>query len=369
MKILKYSFIILILVHIDIWGQWEEIHLADTSYIVQADAYNSVLGVKTSDDKTFISLDSGDSWQNVSLSDTNLNNYVDKGTNFFKLFGKFYVKKNGTWYQMFAYFPFDEAILVDTTLIRIQTYGGLHGSYQVVSRGSINNYSLINYSGNNYFQVVWTECLTDIPCHTLLFYANNIYLASSNGIYLSSDFGISWNQIGLKNEAIRILVLSNTNLIAETYNGFFKSLDGGYNWSAINLGLDNIDDLKLCGDNLIAITKLSYQHYRIWKRPFNDVITNIKEKQVLPDKYSLSQNYPNPFNPTTKIKYDLPKSGHVILKVYDILGRELTTLVNEEKPAGSYEVRFNGSNLSSGIYFYKIQAGDYTSVKKMVLIK
>ena len=83
----------------------------------------------------------------------------------------------------------------------------------------------------------------------------------------------------------------------------------------------------------------------------------------------LYQNYPNPFNPTTKIEYSIPKTSFVTLKVYDILGREVVMLVNEEKSVGNYKAEFNGSNLSSGIYFYKLQAGDYTSVKKMVLLK
>ena len=91
-------------------------------------------------------------------------------------------------------------------------------------------------------------------------------------------------------------------------------------------------------------------------------------------EFSLSQNYPNPFNPVTKIKYSIPQNlrretGNVSLKIYDVLGREITTLVNEEKPAGEYEVEFNGSNLPSGIYFYQLNAGVFTETKKMILLK
>jgi hypothetical protein len=85
--------------------------------------------------------------------------------------------------------------------------------------------------------------------------------------------------------------------------------------------------------------------------------------------YRLSQNYPNPFNPTTKISYSLPKSSLVQLKIFNLLGQEIATLVNEEKPAGNYEVNFNASNLPSGVYLYKIQAGDYIETKKMILLK
>jgi hypothetical protein len=92
-------------------------------------------------------------------------------------------------------------------------------------------------------------------------------------------------------------------------------------------------------------------------------------KNVVPKIYDLVQNYPNPFNPVTNIKYDLPKDIFVSVKIYDLLGREIKTLVNEFKNAGSYIVTFDGSEFSSGIYFYRITAGDFVSVKRMILIK
>jgi hypothetical protein len=85
--------------------------------------------------------------------------------------------------------------------------------------------------------------------------------------------------------------------------------------------------------------------------------------------FSLSQNYPNPFNPTTSIKFSIQKSGLVTLKVLDILGREVETLVNDTRVAGNYTVNFNGSGLSSGVYFFRIEAGDFISIKKMILTK
>ncbi len=104
-----------------------------------------------------------------------------------------------------------------------------------------------------------------------------------------------------------------------------------------------------------------------------------------PEGFSLEQNYPNPFNPTTKIKYSIPSSTlrqaqsdkTVTLKVFDLLGREIATLVNEQKPVGEYEVEFNitnlpsrpGSALTSGIYFYQLQAGNFVETKKMILLK
>jgi hypothetical protein len=93
------------------------------------------------------------------------------------------------------------------------------------------------------------------------------------------------------------------------------------------------------------------------------------EVELVPTEYALYQNYPNPFNPITTIKYQIPELSFVTLKVFDVLGNEIVTLVNEDKPAGSYEVEFNATSLPSGICFYKLQAGDYVETKKMVLMK
>ncbi len=89
----------------------------------------------------------------------------------------------------------------------------------------------------------------------------------------------------------------------------------------------------------------------------------------VPDEYKLLQNYPNPFNPTTKIKFNIPKQSFTKLTIFDILGREVTTLVNEQLKPGSYEVEWNGSNFASGVYFYKLTAGDFSETKKLILMK
>jgi hypothetical protein len=96
---------------------------------------------------------------------------------------------------------------------------------------------------------------------------------------------------------------------------------------------------------------------------------NFKYLNNPPKSFMISQNYPNPFNPVTNIRYDLPNDVRVLIKIYDLLGREIKTLVNEFKKAGSYIISFNGAELASGVYFYRIAAGNFVSVKRMVLLK
>ena len=103
--------------------------------------------------------------------------------------------------------------------------------------------------------------------------------------------------------------------------------------------------------------------------PGDSVGSPVENEFEIPKSYSLNQNFPNPFNPNTTIRYQIPVRSLVTLKLYDILGREIITLVNEEEAAGNYDIDFNASTLASGVYFYKLQAGDYTSVKKMILLK
>jgi hypothetical protein len=104
-------------------------------------------------------------------------------------------------------------------------------------------------------------------------------------------------------------------------------------------------------------------------------VTDVDQtKPVLPKKFVLEQNYPNPFNPSTTIKYNLPsnekrETTNVKLIVYDVLGKEVITLVNKQQKPGEYEVQFDATELTSGIYFYKLKAGSFTEVKKMIFIK
>jgi hypothetical protein len=121
--------------------------------------------------------------------------------------------------------------------------------------------------------------------------------------------------------------------------------------------------LNIFNDHIFAGTN------GIYKRPLSELIGIQQISIEVPSGFSLSQNYPNPFNPTTNIEFALLKSSFVKLVVFDMLGREVETLVSEELKAGAYKADWNASKYTSGVYFYKIIAGDYTETKKMILTK
>lgn len=106
-----------------------------------------------------------------------------------------------------------------------------------------------------------------------------------------------------------------------------------------------------------------------WYQYYQDVVVNVEDDYHLPLTYKLEQNYPNPFNPSTIIKFAVPERTRVLIKIYDILGGEVNTLVNEELDAGWYEKTYYSSTLSTGVYLYRFQAGNYVSTKKMLMIK
>ena len=157
-----------------------------------------------------------------------------------------------------------------------------------------------------------------------------------------------------------------TDIFVGTSNGLYLSTDNGTIWNEINSGLPStrISTLSIDKNDYVYCTlEPSSVLYRS-STPTTKVEDKLLWKSL---KFELNQNYPNPFNPMTKIVFTIPHDNHVKIIVYDVLGRELLTLVNEFLTAGSYETTFNASRLSSGIYFYQLTAGMFTDVKKMVL--
>jgi len=108
----------------------------------------------------------------------------------------------------------------------------------------------------------------------------------------------------------------------------------------------------------------------IWQREVSgDDPTDVEQRRALPDKFELAQNYPNPFNPATTIKFTLPSADRVELAVFDVQGRRVASLLDQQLEAGEHSVHFDGAHLASGVYFYRIQTGKFTATKKMTLVK
>lgn len=193
------------------------------------------------------------------------------------------------------------------------------------------------------------------------------FFGGSTGLYKSSDNGYQWIQANL-NYGISCLASTGNYIFAAANGGVYFSSNNGVNWTAVNQGLSGA-----VGFNRLYLTSnylFGSSSGGVWRRTLSDLISVISNtSNNIPVEYSLSQNYPNPFNPVTRINFNLQKNGFVSLKVFDIVGREMQTLVNENKPAGSYSIDFNGSEFSSGVYFYRIEANGFSDVKRMILVK
>lgn len=145
-----------------------------------------------------------------------------------------------------------------------------------------------------------------------------------------------------------------------TYNSY-QTTDGGETWSNANFGT-RVNRVKFYGDTLgYAVGKTIYKYTA-------EPVLSVEEYQNI-SGYNLLQNYPNPFNPVTKIYFTIPQNEFVQLKVYDLLGKEITSLINEEKSAGNYEAVFDASKYSSGTYYYELKAGEFVQRKKMIFLK
>ncbi|HUX61859.1 MAG TPA: T9SS type A sorting domain-containing protein [Ignavibacteriaceae bacterium] len=198
------------------------------------------------------------------------------------------------------------------------------------------------------------------------------------GVMKSNDGGVTWdstdNNLPPLNGLAEIRV-SGSNLVAFWGDKIFISQDLGHSWVTSSLQLADYGVTPVVADGYSATAILNNSLFvatqeGIWQIPISQFITAVKsDKGSLLSSYKLNQNYPNPFNPTTTITFQIPKSSFVTLKVYDVLGREVSTLMNEQKSPGTYSVNFNASNLSSGVYFYRMKVGSFVETKKLVLLK
>jgi len=179
---------------------------------------------------------------------------------------------------------------------------------------------------------------------------------------------ITWSNINMD-------VAANTTLIFTTY------LVGAYDLNQYKTG--NKSDQNASYPNGVRYSKngISDTDMELWADWFVHTwdsnfwlqgtiqVSSVEEIDFPPTVFSLSQNYPNPFNPNTTIHFTVPQNNQVTLKIFDVMGKEVATLINEEKSEGNYEIEFNATNLPSGIYFYQLRAGSFNQTKKMLLLK
>ena len=262
---------------------------------------------------------------------------------------------------------------------------GLDINFRKVSSRLIDNVwlcgdSLVYYYDGNSFIEKFTA---PVSLNSIYFkYPSHIWSVGENGyIVYSSDNGENWS------------VQNNPDILDRSLNDVFFSqiYNWGVGWAVGDEGLilkttnsGNTWQVEAEGISDHNLKRINFCHWAdFWGGSFGPgiivgehktvlfypIVVSVDDEPAELRHFSLSQNYPNPFNPNTVISFRLPVIGFVTLKVYDILGREVVTLVNEEKPAGEYEVEFDGSALTSGIYFYRLKAGEFSETKKMILLK
>ncbi|MFA6455415.1 MAG: T9SS type A sorting domain-containing protein [Bacteroidota bacterium] len=206
---------------------------------------------------------------------------------------------------------------------------------------SVGGYSTINFQNYHQMQDSLTSAYREV--------ADKLHVRMS-------PVGIAWKNAVTENSSIDLWISDNSHptmkgsyLAACTfYSAIFNTSPVGLKYTA---GLDTTDVVFL------------------QKQAATTLTTVVSKTDYIPVSFILMQNYPNPFNPTTVIKYQLPLTSKVSLKIYDLLGREIVTLVNEEQSAGWKEVEWNAKDVSSGIYFYKLSAGSFVETKKMLVVK
>ncbi len=192
--------------------------------------------------------------------------------------------------------------------------------------------------------------------------------SDSDGVFISKDNGENWAQTGLTNTSVfSLAVNSSGHIYAATYNGVFQSKNEGASWTPLHSGLSDTFVFSFTLDDkghLFAGT--------LGNGVFRTVESTTTVKDIAeeaPSSLVLAQNYPNPFNPSTTIEYNLPSAGDVSLRIYDLFGHEVATLVNEKHAPGIYKITWDAGGFASGIYFYRLKAGKTVQTRKLILVR
>lgn len=385
------------------FGQWVQsssgLPPSASCYTFAANGNNIFAGLASSAG-VYLTTNNGSNWTQTALNNKSVNSLAVKGSNIFAGTldsGLFISTNNGSsWTKTSLSISNVKSLSVNGNDIFAGSgsSGGSGGVYKSSNNGSnwaqtslINSaiYSLAT-SGDNIFAGTltsgvylstnrgsnWTQTsLNTGTVYSLSMSGNNIFAGTLlSGVYLSTNNGSSWTQTSLNTGNVFSLASNGNFVFAGTSGGsgvYFTS-DNGTSWVQKNQGLTTISTIgALLVDNNIIFAGNWGQG--VWKRSLSEIIGIKNISTEVPSEFSLKQNYPNPFNPNTNIKFSILNSGLVRLTVFDIMGREVQTLVNESLSPGTYESTFDAAQFASGIYYYKLSTPLYSETKKMILQK
>ena len=226
----------------------------------------------------------------------------------------------------------------------------------------------IDYNGRTGNKPILWNYYQDSTRHSLFTTMSElIKLKKEYPVFSTNDFATylfpEIKKYTLNNSEMNAVIVGNFNVV-------YGEISAGFQHSGKWYEYFSQDSISVTDVNMnVALNAGDYKIFTDKKIVRPGFITDVEENEIIPQDFVLYQNYPNPFNPSTIIGYQLPVTSNVTLKVYDILGREIATLVNEQKPAGKYELKFDGSELASGVYFFTLKTGNYAETKKMILMK
>lgn len=247
-----------------------------------------------------------------------------------------------------------------------KTVNSLYANENIVYAGTNNGMYLTTNSGANWIlSGLPNETIYSIAAIEDTIYAGTYY----NGIYKNINGINSWVNTGLNSKIVYALISTGSNIVAGTDSGIYVSRNSGINWFEKNQGFEG---KPVCRSLLISNGYIfgGFNNLSVWKCLTSVLLDINRIGSVVPKDYFLHQNYPNPFNPSTTIRFDLPQRGNTIITVVNILGQKVAILVNQNLDAGSYNINWNASSYSSGIYFYQLSVdGKVNTFKKMIVVK
>jgi hypothetical protein len=240
----------------------------------------------------------------------------------------------------------------------------VNGNFLLAGCGNAAGVFLSTNNGANWI----STSLNNKSVYSLSLNGNVAFAGTGSGVYYSTDSGYTWTQSSLNNELVYSLAANGNNVFAGTeLHGIYVSGNNGVSWIQRNEGLGNltIHSLRIINNFIFAGASIN----GVYRRQLDEIVGLPSISNQTPNEFSLSQNYPNPFNPSTTIRFSVAKQENVKLTVSNELGQIVATLVNKNFNTGNYEVKWDASNQSSGVYFYKISTPSFSETKKMLLIK